>query len=74
LDDMMPGMDGGMVLDALRDELGHSTPPAVLLTASGNQTERAREMGAVLGLCKPFQVEELLLVVDRYRRGYEPDA
>jgi len=66
LDYMMPGMDGEMVLDALRAERGDETPPAVLLTASGRQQERAEEIGAVLGLCKPFRVEELLTTVARY--------
>ena len=67
LDHAMPGMDGEMVLDALRRELAGAAPPAVLLTASGRQQERAREIGAVLGLCKPFRVEELLEAVERYR-------
>lgn len=68
LDHMMPGMDGEMVLAALREELRDDTPPALLLTASGRQVERARDIGAVLGLCKPFRVEELLEAVARHRR------
>ncbi|MFO0692674.1 MAG: response regulator [Polyangiales bacterium] len=73
LDAAMPGMDGEMVLEAFRDHVG-AVPPTVLLTGSRNEQARATEVGAVLGLCKPFQVEELLGVVDRYRRARKPDA
>jgi CheY-like chemotaxis protein len=72
LDDAMPGMDGEMVLEALRERLQESAPPALLLTASGRQQERALEMGAVLGLCKPFRVEDLLDAVARHRRASRP--
>jgi CheY-like chemotaxis protein len=66
LDYMMPGMDGEMVLDALRRELHEDAPPAVLMTACGFQQERAAEIGAVYGLQKPFSVPELLELVDHY--------
>jgi CheY-like chemotaxis protein len=66
LDYMMPGMDGEMVLDALRSELHADTPPAVLMTACGFQQRRAAEIGAVHGLEKPFRVPDLLEVVDQY--------
>ncbi len=69
LDYAMPGMDGEMVLSSLRDEHQEDTPPALLLTASGRQQERAAEMGAVLGLCKPFKVQELLEAVRRHRKS-----
>lgn len=68
LDYVMPGMDGEMVLATLRHELDEEMPPALLLTASGQQQARATQIGAVLGLCKPFRVEELLEAVDRHRR------
>lgn len=68
IDYMMPGMDGEMVLAHMRAEHQSESPPAVLLTASGLQQERAEQIGAVLGLCKPFQVEELLAAIQRHRR------
>jgi len=74
LDGFMPDMDGEMVLSALRSELADEAPPAVVLTANGKQTERAVKSGAVLGLCKPFQVEELLHAVERFKRDSGPDA
>ena len=73
LDSMMPGMDGEMVLSALKDERG-DVPPTVLLTGTRAEQKRATEVGAVLGLCKPFQVEELLGVVEQYRKTRAPDA
>jgi len=64
VDYAMPGMDGEMVLDALRTELAGT--PTVLLTTTDQQQVRAQRLGA-LGLCKPFQVEELLAAVERHR-------
>ncbi|MFK7998890.1 MAG: response regulator [Polyangiales bacterium] len=69
LDYAMPGMDGEGVLNAMRAEYKGEMPPALLLTASGRQQERAEEIGAVLGLCKPFRVEDLLAAVKRHRRS-----
>ncbi len=68
LDYMMPGMNGEMVLGALRRELHHDTPPALLLTATLDPVERASRMGAVAGLEKPFNVPELLAAVEQHRR------
>lgn len=65
VDYAMPGMDGEMVLDALRSELDGT--PTVLLTTTDQQQLRAERLGA-LGLCKPFQVEELLAAVDRHQQ------
>ncbi|MEM7604907.1 MAG: response regulator [Myxococcota bacterium] len=69
LDYSMPGMDGETVLHAMRKEHAESTPPALLLTASGLQQERAEAMGAAVGLCKPFRVQDLLDAVRRHRRS-----
>ena len=65
LDYGMPGMDGEMVLDALGAEVDLAA--AVLLTGTDQQQRRAERRG-VLGLCKPFQVEELLEAVRRQQR------
>jgi CheY-like chemotaxis protein len=74
LDYMMPGMDGEMVLDALRADLRDAAPPAVLLTVSPFQQKRAIEIGAVLGLEKPFRVPELLDAVAIHRRSAKREA
>jgi len=73
LDYMMPGMDGGAVLAALRDELADAAPPTLLLTASDADRDRAEELGAVEGLEKPFRIPQLLAAVDRYRRRLADD-
>lgn len=70
LDLAMPGMDGAMVLGALRRELSE-VPPALLLTAGGDPQARALELGATVGLEKPFNVPELLDAVERHRRRTE---
>jgi two-component system OmpR family response regulator len=69
LDYMMPGMDGETVLAMLRAEHEEDAPPTVLLTASSAAQRRAKQMGAVIGLEKPFVVEDLLDAVDRHRRA-----
>lgn len=74
LDYMMPGMDGPATLKEMRRELAGDAPPAVLLTASGEHERLAMEMGAVEGMTKPFRVNDLLNVVERYRKHRKPDA
>ncbi len=37
--------------------------PVLLLSASGDLAERARDLGVKAYLAKPFEVEELLVVV-----------
>ena len=68
LDYMMPGMDGEMVIAALRAELEQEAPPALLLTASHEPGALAKRMGAVVGLAKPFAIPELIAAVERHRR------
>lgn len=65
LDHVMPGVDGGAILRALRDELHDATPPALLMTG-GRLHERAVQLGAVHGLEKPFNVPELLAAVAQH--------
>lgn len=74
LDYVMPGMDGEMVLEALREQMGVDAPPALLLTTTGRQQQRALQIGAVLGLEKPFRVEDLLAAVASHRRVTQAQA
>ena len=64
LDCTMPGMDGEMVLEALRPELKHTR--TVLLTTTPSQEARAHRLGAE-SLGKPFRVEDLLRAVQGRR-------
>jgi DNA-binding response OmpR family regulator len=50
------------ILKSLRAR-GLSNVPVLLLSAAGDLEERARELGVKSYLAKPFEVEELLVVV-----------
>jgi CheY-like chemotaxis protein len=59
LDMVLPDIDGGQVLAALRADPLTAAIPVVLLTASTLDPERVRAMGARAALAKPFQPLEL---------------
>jgi CheY-like chemotaxis protein len=62
LDLMMPGISGWDVLTAIRTRPQLQKTPVVIMTASlrEGEKEKARAMGAVGYLAKPFSVDELL--------------
>jgi two-component system, OmpR family, alkaline phosphatase synthesis response regulator PhoP len=62
LDVMMPKMNGFEVCDALKHQLGMKETYIILLTAKGQELDRARgqEVGADLYITKPFDPDELL--------------
>ena len=64
VDGGMPGLDGEAVLNMLRAELADT--PTLLLAGSDQQQARAQQLG-VVGLCKPFRVEDLLDAVAHHR-------
>ena len=66
LDDVMPGMDGEMVIAEMLADHG-KIPPTVLLAVTPRQEARAQEIGAVAGLCKPFSVESLLKTINKHQ-------
>jgi DNA-binding NtrC family response regulator len=68
LDMMMPGMDGLEVLQQVK-KLAPGIP-AVMVTAvtDAKHAVQAMKLGAADYLCKPFDVEEIRLVVDRTLR------
>jgi two-component system response regulator AtoC len=74
LDLVMPGMDGLEVLRRLR--AGHPGLPVVMLTATRTvrTAVEAMKLGAADYLTKPFDVDELLLVVRRVLAGGGRDA
>ncbi len=65
-DQRMPGLDGLALLEALRGLA--DAPPLVLLTAHGSErlAVEAMKRGAADYLPKPFDPEELALVVERH--------
>ncbi len=67
LDIMMPQMDGFEVLEKLKDSPDTAGIPVIMLTArkSKQDMDRARELGAVEYITKPFKAVE---VVDKVLR------
>jgi CheY-like chemotaxis protein len=65
LDLMMPVMDGRTFLQHCHAEARFAGTPVVVLSASHNLTELARELGARACMAKPFDIDVLLAVVNR---------
>lgn len=67
LDIMMPQMDGFEVLEKLKEKEGTSRIPIIMLTArkSREDMQKAKELGAVEYITKPFKAVE---VVDKVLR------
>jgi two-component system NarL family response regulator len=66
-DIMMPRMDGIQFIAALREDAAsdrHTMPPVILMTAG--DTQRVREAGADAILWKPFDIEQLEKLLDRF--------
>ena len=65
LDILMPGMDGLEVLERIKAEA--VSPQVVMLTATKTvkTAVTAMKLGAYDYVTKPFDVEELLLIIDR---------
>ena len=61
----MPGLSGMEFLEGFYDKQGF--PPIILITAFGDDEThaRARKLGAVAILDKPFDIEDLLAVVSK---------
>lgn len=66
LDIMMPHLSGLEVLARLRRLPGREQTPVIMLTAKGQDTDRARaaELGATDFLTKPFSPKKLLARID----------
>ena len=62
LDLMMPVMDGWEFARSLGPE---ARPPIIVLSADRNVSAKAREIGALGWLAKPFELSELLAAVRR---------
>lgn len=64
----MPVLDGFGLLERLQSKPG---PPVVILTSRGHESDerRARELGAVGVLTKPFSRHDLLRVIDTHLPG-----
>jgi CheY-like chemotaxis protein len=65
LDLMMPVMDGFEFSQQMRKRPEWANVPIVVLSADRNVGSKAREIGAVSHLAKPFELKELLNLVRR---------
>lgn len=70
LDIMMPEMDGFEVLEKLKKEPATSHIPVIMLTArkSREDIQKARDLGAVEYITKPFKAVEVVDKVLRHLR------
>ena len=77
LDLMLPGMDGLLVCQALRNDPATASIPVIMLTARGEESDRVRglELGADDYVTKPFSPKELVArVAALLRRVDRPHA
>ena len=76
LDLMLPGMDGLLVCQAIRDDARTAGTPIVMLTARGEETDRVRglELGADDYITKPFSPKELVARVNAHLRRSERES
>lgn len=76
LDLMLPGMDGLLVCQAIRQEPKTSRTPIVMLTARGEETDRVRglDLGADDYVTKPFSPKELVARVTAHLRRAERES
>ena len=61
LDVMMPAMDGFQVLKKLKADPAGQSIAVIMVTAKGQETDvaKAKEMGAVGYICKPWEPDEV---------------
>jgi DNA-binding response OmpR family regulator len=71
LDIMMPIMDGWSLLQEIRDLPERERPRVVVVSARASLRDRAKaaELGAVAFVAKPFNVDDLLGVLNRLKRA-----
>jgi CheY-like chemotaxis protein len=71
LDIMMPVMDGWSVLQEIRDLPEGERPRVVVVSARATLRDRAKaaEFGAVAFVAKPFNVDDLLGVLNRLKKA-----
>jgi DNA-binding response OmpR family regulator len=73
LDLMLPGLDGLLVCQALRQDAATTALPIIMLTARGEESDRVRglELGADDYVVKPFSPKELAARVTALLRRVE---
>jgi len=65
LDIEMPWLSGGDILRELRSSEKHQNIPVIMMSSSSRGKQIASECGADAFLAKPFELDDLLLLVDK---------
>ena len=65
MDYLMPGLNGGEVVEQVRSRMGQQAPPIILVTGLSNARELAEMVQADGYLRKPFDVDALVELIDR---------
>jgi CheY-like chemotaxis protein len=68
LDLRLPGMDGSEFARAYHQLPGRHAP-TIVLSAAPDARERASELGVRAFVAKPFDLDQLILLVERYLAG-----
>jgi CheY-like chemotaxis protein len=68
LDIMMPVMDGWEFRSLQQHHPKLSNIPVVIITADGNAKQKAEKMGVKDGIRKPFDLEDLIEVIQKYKK------
>jgi CheY-like chemotaxis protein len=66
MDYLMPGLNGAQVVERIRSAVPDRAPPVILVTGLSNARELAGTVGADAYLRKPFDVEALVKLVNRF--------
>lgn len=69
LDLQMPVMDGWRLLELLRCYVGLSKIPVIIVTAQEPRLEHAQHKGIFGCICAPYQIEDLVRMVDDCMSG-----
>ena len=71
IDIMMPGMDGAMASDLMRDNAELANMPIILLSAMPEEEVRAKaeEAGVAGYLTKPFKKDQLLAIAAKFAKA-----
>lgn len=69
LDIDMPWLSGDDILRALRTSEKHRNIPVIMMSASSRGKQIASECGADAFLAKPFELDDLFLLVDKMGRA-----
>ena len=66
MDYLMPGLNGEEVVNRIRNVVPQHPPPVILVTGLPNARELAERVGAKAYLRKPFDVDALVKLVNRF--------